>query len=105
MCPMAETQSARSTMKHIQKHANISILDQVLHKHEVNNFTEEISLHGSTPMKQGILGKYVESFECLLGKISFQRKQNFSGKNMLRLISISDVSHQLEGSFSDKSLI
>lgn len=89
---------------HIQKRANISIWDQVLHKHEVNNFTEEISLHGSTPKKQ-VLGKYAESFECLLGKILFQRKQYFSGKSMLRLISISDVSHQLEGSFSDKSLI
>lgn len=56
-------------------------------------------------MKQDEPGKYVQSFECLLGKILFQRKQYFAGKSMLRLISICDVSHQLEGSFSDKSLI
>lgn len=57
------------------------------------------------PTKQDELGKYVQSFECLLGKILFQRKQYFAGKSMLRVISICDVSHQLEGSFSDKSLI
>lgn len=57
------------------------------------------------PIKQEVLGKYVESFECLLGKILFQRKQHFSGGSILRLISICAVSHQLEGSFSDKSLI
>lgn len=54
------------------------------------------------PMKQDELGKYVQSFERLLGRILFQY---FAGKSMLRLISICDVSHQLEGSFSDKSLI
>lgn len=56
-------------------------------------------------MKQDVLGKYIQSFECLLGKILFQRKQYFSGKSLLWLISICDASHQLEGSLSDKSLI
>lgn len=33
------------------------------------------------PMKLDVLGKYVQCFECLLGKILFQRKQHFSGKS------------------------
>lgn len=56
-------------------------------------------------IKQSELRKYARSFGRLLSKTLFQRKQYFAGRSTLRLISICDVSHQLEGSSSDKSLI